>query len=94
MVPVRVSPDTPMRAMPKSATFTRPSGSTSTLDEVTSRCTTCRSCAACRAASTARAVLAADSGARAPSRLMRSLRVSPGTYSMAMYQGGPSAARS
>ena len=85
MAPVRVSAESPMRAMPKSVTTTRPSSASITLYEVTSRWTMCRPCAAPSAESTARAIWTASSGGSAPSRRRRCFSVSPGTYSMAMY---------
>ena len=84
IAPVRVSAESPMRAMPKSVTTTLPPSSSITLYEVTSRWTMSRACAAASAESTASAMVTASSGGSAPSRRSRCLSDSPLTYSMAM----------
>ena len=71
--------------MPKSVTFAAPSSSTRTFCGLTSRWTIWLACAApsARAISIAYAI-ASDTGSR-PLRRMRSLSVSPSTYSKTMY---------
>ena len=70
--------------MPKSVTFARPSSSISTFCGFTSRCTRLRSCAACSARPISIAYATASATGSGPSRLMRSLSVSPRTCSKTM----------
>ena len=82
--PASVIPESPARAMPKSMTLAVPSRSIMMFCGLMSRCTMPLRCAKSTAASNC-SVTATDSlPLRRPRRRMRSLSVSPSTYSMAM----------
>ena len=82
-VRVRPSPAPLARAIPKSATFTWPSGVSSTLPGLMSRCTTPARWAAARALAMSAAIPAAATGSIGP-WAMTSRRVWPSTYSITM----------
>jgi hypothetical protein len=71
-------------AMPKSATLASPASSSSTFWGFMSRCTMQRPWAAPRASATCEASRAASAGPSVPPLRMRSLRLPPGTCSIAM----------
>src|SRR4051794_19194923 len=71
--------------MPKSVTFAVPSESMRTFCGLTSRWTMRRSWAACSARAISMAYATASGTGRRPARRMRSLSVSPSTYSKTMY---------
>ncbi|SER17022.1 hypothetical protein SAMN04488000_106361 [Lentzea albida] len=85
MPPVAVRPGSSIaRAMPKSASFTRPSGSTMMLLGLTSRCTMPAACAASSALSVCRPMFATSSSVRLL-RAMTSDSVGASTSSMTRY---------
>ena len=71
-------------AIPKSRTFTAPSGVSITFPGFTSRWITPRSCAAARARATSTPIATASSAGSGPSRRIRSASVSPSTSSVTM----------
>lgn len=80
--PEAAPPASSALASPKSSTFTRSSGVTTTFAGFRSRWTTPCSCAASSAIATWRAISSASRTGTAP-RAMRFARSSPGTYSIA-----------
>ena len=85
VVPGSVSTDSESaRAIPKSATFTRPSRVTRMFPGLTSRWTKPRSCAAASARAAWATSRAAARGGSAPLRRMIVARSSPSTSSMTM----------
>ena len=84
MEPASVIPESPARAMPKSMTLQVPSRSIITFCGLMSRCTMPLRCAKSTAASSCMVMLTDSLPLRRSRRRMRSLRVSPSTYSMTM----------
>ena len=74
-----------MRAMPKSATFTRPSIMTMRFAGLMSRCHTRRAWACARASSSCDMMLTASRAVNRVPRSKYSRSVLPSTYSIAMY---------
>ena len=84
--PSAVSPSSSsVRAIPKSVTLAEPSSSISTFWGLTSRWTMWRACAAPSARAISIAYATASVMGRRPVRRIRSLSVSPSTYSNTMY---------
>ena len=79
------------RAIPKSSTFTCPSGVTMMLPGLMSRWTIPAACAALSASATCAAIRAARAGSSGPSSRRMSARLRPGTSSITMKRVGPSA---
>ena len=84
MEPASVIPESPARAMPKSMTLTVPPRSSMTFCGLMSRCTMPLRWANSTAASSCIATATDSLPLSLPRRRMRSLRVSPSTYSMTM----------